>query len=169
MNVLNKYSGWTCDLIKQDMAKNSLPYTCLMSHVDGDFNLSTAIRNANAFGCKDIYYYGRRSWDRRGTVGTHHYTNLIFLDSMDSIKQLKSKYRFVAIECNIDRDCVSIHNYKIQPNTLFLFGEETKGLSNEVLDICDDFVYIPMLGSVRSLNVGTASGIVMAEAMRALT
>ena len=76
-------------------------------------------------------------------------------------------YRFVAIECNIERNCVSLFDYKIQPNTLFLFGEESKGLSDEVLDLCDDFVFIPMIGSVRSLNVGTASGILMSEAMKA--
>ena len=29
------------------------------------------------------------------------------------------------------------------------------------LGMADDVVYIPQLGSVRSLNVGTASGIVM--------
>jgi tRNA G18 (ribose-2'-O)-methylase SpoU len=50
---------------------------------------------------------------------------------------------------------------------MFIFGEESKGLSDEILDLCEDYVYIPMIGSVRSLNVGTASGILMAEAMKA--
>jgi tRNA G18 (ribose-2'-O)-methylase SpoU len=86
---------------------------------------------------------------------------------MDAIKALKSQYRFVAIECNIERNCVSLYDYKIQPNTLFIFGEESKGLSDEMLDLCDDYVFIPMVGSVRSLNVGTASGILMSEAMKA--
>jgi tRNA G18 (ribose-2'-O)-methylase SpoU len=42
-----------------------------------------------------------------------------------------------------------------------MFGEEQRGLSAEALLLADDIVYIPMRGSVRSFNVGTASGIAM--------
>jgi tRNA (guanosine-2'-O-)-methyltransferase len=42
-----------------------------------------------------------------------------------------------------------------------LFGEEGRGLSQEAIESADDIVYIPQLGSVRSLNLGTASGIAM--------
>jgi tRNA G18 (ribose-2'-O)-methylase SpoU len=169
MNVLNKYAGWTTELIREDVQKNTLPYACMMSHVEGDFNISTALRNANAFGCKEFFYFGTKKWDRRGSVGTYHYSNITHLKTFEDIKELKNTYRFVAIECNIDRNCKSIFDYKIQPNTLFIFGEETKGLDNDILDLCDDYVYIPMIGSVRSLNVGTASGILMSEAMKSIS
>ena len=166
MNLLDKYSQWSVDLVREDVRKNTLPYSCLMSHVEGDFNMSTAIRNANAFGCKELFYFGKKDWDRRGAVGTHHYSLVTQLKDLDSIKSLKEQYKFVAIECNLDRNCTSFFDYKIQPNTLFIFGEESKGLSDEILDLCDDYVFIPMMGSVRSLNVGTASGIIMSEAMK---
>lgn len=165
-NVLDKYAQWSVDLIREDVRKSTLAYACLMSHVEGDFNMSTAIRNANAFGCKELFYFGQKRWDKRGSVGTHHYSLVTHLKDIDAIKALKADYRFVAIECNINRNCVSLYNYKIQPNTLFIFGEESKGLSDDILDLCDDYVYIPMIGSVRSLNVGTASGILMSEAMK---
>jgi tRNA G18 (ribose-2'-O)-methylase SpoU len=42
-----------------------------------------------------------------------------------------------------------------------IFGQEQIGIPKEVLDMCDDVVYIRQFGTVRSLNVGTASGIVM--------
>lgn len=168
MNVLDKYMAWTVDLIKQDVQSNTLPYACMMSHVEGDFNISTAIRNANAFGCREFFYYGKKGWDRRGSVGVQNYSLISHLSSFDEIKALKEKYKFIAIECNIERDCKNINDYIIKENSLFIFGEEARGISSELLDICDEFVYIPMIGSVRSLNVGTASGIVMAKAMNAL-
>jgi tRNA G18 (ribose-2'-O)-methylase SpoU len=46
-------------------------------------------------------------------------------------------------------------------NTLLLIGEEGIGITPETLELCDKFVYIPQFGSVRSLNAGVASGIVM--------
>jgi tRNA G18 (ribose-2'-O)-methylase SpoU len=41
------------------------------------------------------------------------------------------------------------------------FGEEGTGLSKETMELCDIVVHITQYGSVRSLNVGTASGIAM--------
>jgi tRNA G18 (ribose-2'-O)-methylase SpoU len=46
-------------------------------------------------------------------------------------------------------------------NTLMCFGQEQMGLPPEIIDRCQNVVYIKQYGSVRSLNVGTASGIAM--------
>ena len=56
---------------------------------------------------------------------------------------------------------IPITSYQWDPETFMIFGEERRGLSPMALGMADDIVYIPQLGSVRSLNVGTASGIVM--------
>ncbi len=168
VNVLDKYKSWEVDLIREDVQKHTLPYACMMSHVDGDFNLGTVLRNANAFGCKELFYYGKKNWDRRSSVGTQHYSQFTHLKSIDEIIELKKKYRFVGVECNIDRYCQNFTTYDIQPNSLFIFGEESKGLSDEILDLCDEYVFIPMIGSVRSLNVGVASGIIMNSVMNKL-
>jgi tRNA G18 (ribose-2'-O)-methylase SpoU len=42
-----------------------------------------------------------------------------------------------------------------------IFGQEQIGIPQDVLDMCDDVVYIPQYGSVRSINVGCASSIIM--------
>jgi tRNA G18 (ribose-2'-O)-methylase SpoU len=42
-----------------------------------------------------------------------------------------------------------------------IFGQEQVGVPQELLEIANDTVYIAQYGSVRSLNVGTASGVVM--------
>jgi tRNA G18 (ribose-2'-O)-methylase SpoU len=47
------------------------------------------------------------------------------------------------------------------PNTLFIFGEEGVGLTPQMQSFCQDIVEIEMYGSVRSLNCGVASGILM--------
>jgi tRNA G18 (ribose-2'-O)-methylase SpoU len=47
-----------------------------------------------------------------------------------------------------------------------LFGHEVDGLAAELLDLCDTYVRIPMLGRKHSLNVATAGGVVMYELLR---
>jgi tRNA G18 (ribose-2'-O)-methylase SpoU len=160
LNVIDKYKSWDIQQIKQDVQEHTLPYAVLMQHIGGDYNISTLVRNANAFGVRRVYYYGRKKWDRRGSVGTHHYTDLIHIDSLKGVESLKSTYHIVGIENNLP-EAKDISEFVARPDTLFVFGEEGSGIQKEILDLCDEIVYIPQRGSVRSLNVGTCSGIVM--------
>ena len=160
LNVIDRYKSWNVQQIKEDVQNHTLPYAVLMQHISGDYNISTLVRNANAFGAQRVYYYGRRKWDRRGSVGTHHYTDLIHLDDLEGVKCLKNEYHVVGVENNLARS-KDISQFEARPNTLFIFGEEGFGIHKEILDLCDEVIYIPQRGSVRSLNVGTCSGIVM--------
>jgi len=63
---------------------------------------------------------------------------------------------------------VPLSTYNFAPNTLFVFGEEGVGLTPAMQDMCEDIVEIPMYGSVRSLNCGVASGIVMYSFMESI-
>lgn len=48
----------------------------------------------------------------------------------------------------------------------FLIGNEAKGLSDEIADMADTYVKIPMAGKVESLNAAVASSILMYETAR---
>ncbi|KHO54611.1 MAG: rRNA methylase [archaeon GW2011_AR19] len=41
------------------------------------------------------------------------------------------------------------------------FGNETRGLSQEVLDACDFFIQIPMYGIIESINLSSSASIVL--------
>jgi tRNA G18 (ribose-2'-O)-methylase SpoU len=135
-----------------------------MEHWQGDFNISTLIRNANAFNAEKVFYLGKKRFDRRGTVGSHHYVDLVFLDgSVSKLVDLKKQYTFVAIDNNVP-NTYKLGNFnwaELKKPPLLIFGEEGVGLTKETLKLADYTVEIPQFGSVRSLNVGTSSGIVM--------
>lgn len=46
-----------------------------------------------------------------------------------------------------------------------VMGAEDKGISPEVLKLCDNLVSIPMMGEVASLNVSVAAGVMMYQAV----
>lgn len=148
------------DLIREDLKKHTFPYAVCMENFIGDFNIGTVIRNANAFGVQEVFYVGQKKWDRRGAVGTYHYTSVNFLSSYDQLVELKNKYSFFVGVDNIPGS-VPMDNYEWKSNSLLIFGEEGCGLTPITQSLCDDIVAIKMFGSVRSLNCGTASGIVM--------
>ncbi len=47
-----------------------------------------------------------------------------------------------------------------------VMGAEDKGVSPEVLRLCDELVRIPILGNISSLNVSVAAGVMIYEAVR---
>jgi len=50
--------------------------------------------------------------------------------------------------------------------TCIIMGAEDKGVSYENLSLCDEWVKIPMLGTIESLNVSVAAGILIYEAVK---
>jgi tRNA G18 (ribose-2'-O)-methylase SpoU len=160
-NVADHLKSKTVEEIRQYLKDTSNPFAVCAEHVIGDFNLGTLVRNANAFNAKEVFYIGNKKWDHRSAVGVHNYTEVKWLASLDELIKLQERYVFVGIDCV--PGAVSLHSYNIPANPLFIFGEEGVGLTPIVQKMCKDVVYIPQFGSVRSINVGTASGIIMHE------
>lgn len=50
--------------------------------------------------------------------------------------------------------------------TLFVFGNEVRGLSPQLKSLCDELIEIPMFGTKESLNVATTAGIILFSAIR---
>ncbi len=58
---------------------------------------------------------------------------------------------------------------KVAPNSVLVFGNETEGMPERILAKHPEQCFrIPMRGPVRSLNLATATGIVLYEALRQL-
>lgn len=160
-NVSDFYKYWYDDAIRADLDTKRHEFVVVVERINGDFNFSTVVRNNNAFLGSKVIRCGIKRYDKRGTVGTHHYEHLDYNESVvDTIKYYRSiGYRIVAVD-NVD-GAKELNEYIWQPKSVMLFGEEGRGLSQEALELSDDIVYIRQYGSVRSLNVGTASGIIM--------
>ena len=170
-NVVDRYKDWSTESIRRDLQRTANPFAVCMEHWQGDFNISTLIRNANAFNAEKVFYLGKKRFDRRGTVGTHHYVDLVYLDGgIPDLVELKNRYTFIGIDNNISKTH-KLHEFDwnvLEKPPLMFFGEEGTGLTDEVLNLCDYRIEIEQYGSVRSLNVGTSSGLVLYELSRHL-
>ncbi|MEI6144743.1 MAG: TrmH family RNA methyltransferase, partial [Candidatus Berkelbacteria bacterium] len=63
----------------------------------------------------------------------------------------------------LEQTNVSI-NYKkfdFQKPVAIIVGHEVDGISDDLLQLCDGIVEIPMYGIANSLNVSTAAGIIL--------
>lgn len=164
-NITDNYKNdrlikWTTELIRKDLQSKAFPYAVLMENFQGDFNLSSVIRSTNAFNGREVFFLGNKQWDRRGTVGTHHYTDVKRLKNRDELLKLKDTYTFVALENSVP-STIALSDFEWPRLPLLILGEEGVGITPDTLALCDHFVHIPQFGSVRSLNAAVAGSIAM--------
>ncbi len=84
----------------------------------------------------------------------------IYDDIFEAIKDLKSAgYRVFAAE--ISEGSTYLSNVMIPKKWVLIMGHEGKGISQKVLELCDEVVTIEMQEGIKSLNVSVAASIIM--------
>ncbi len=149
---------------KQDL--NSIKGNVIM--LDGlqdPGNVGTIIRSAVAFNF-DTIIVGNNTVDiynekvLRASEGMIYNVNIIKQDLVDSIMELKLKgYTIIGTKVDNGKKIEDI----ICEKYAFIVGNEGNGISDEILNMCDEYIYIDMNKKCESLNVGIASSIVMYE------
>lgn len=76
------------------------------------------------------------------------------------IRRLRSEgWHIVGVEQ--DARAVDFRTFKAAEKTLYIFGNEVRGVSKSLRDACDTLIEIPMKGKKESLNVAVTAGIVL--------
>ncbi len=159
--VRDEYKGMAPEEIKAALDRKRFPFAVCVANVEYDFNLGTIIRNANAFLAREVVIYGRRKMDLRGAMGAHVYENVVHVrDAAEFERHVRERgYKVVCFE--EARGAVALQEFAWPPNPLMIFGQEGPGVPAEVRALANATVFIPLFGSMRSINVGVAAGIAM--------
>ena len=165
-NVIDKYKGLSVAEIKDDLNRSRHNFHIAIENFQHDFNIGTIARNANAFNAAGIHIIGRRHWNRRGAMKTEAYMNIFHHETVaefiDWVKQ--NNLKLIAIDNQ--KGSKKLNNAKLEKGSILVFGNESDGLSKEMIEACREMVAIEQFGSTRSVNVGVASGILMYEFVR---
>jgi len=134
-------------------------------------NLGSIIRSANAFNADGLFIIGHgvdvyEPKVIRASLGSIFFTKIITIESMeileDYIQDQKKKNNMEVIGTD-STGTVSLKEYKIKKPVMVIIGNEAKGMSVKLQDVCDTIIKIPMEGNVNSLNVSSAASIIMWE------
>lgn len=165
-NVIDKYKGLSVAEIKDDLDRSRHDFHVAIENFQHDFNIGTIARNANAFNAAGIHIIGRRHWNRRGAMKTEAYMNIFHhetvMEFIDWVKQ--NNLKLIAIDNQ--KGSKKLNEIELEKGSILVFGNESDGLSKEMVEACKEMVAIEQFGSTRSVNVGVASGILMYEFVR---
>ena len=141
----------------------------LVDKVQDPGNMGTIIRSAHAAGAAGIVMtkgtvdiYNDKTL--RSTMGSIFYIPIVEDDSLDFVKSLKKEgYKLVVSSLQGKNN---FFEENLQGKVMIAVGNEGKGVSDEVYDIADIKVKIPMPGEAESLNVAVATSIMIYEKIR---
>lgn len=137
----------------------------ILDDIQDPGNLGTIIRSACAFEI-DTVVLSKKTVDLyndkviRSTQGMHFSKNIIVRDIKNFINEIKDEYQILGTNVNNGKDIKDIY---INEKCAIIIGNEGQGISKEINDLLNEFVYIKMSNFCESLNASVAASILMYE------
>ncbi|MCQ2228675.1 MAG: 23S rRNA (guanosine(2251)-2'-O)-methyltransferase RlmB [Bacteroidales bacterium] len=148
--------------------KNETPLVLVLDGITDVRNFGAIVRSANCAGVHAVVVPEKGAAPINGesvktSAGALHYMPVCVSKKLFfAVKTLKDKgYKIIgATEHGAD----DFHNVDFKGPTAIIMGSEDKGISAQLLKLCDQNAKINMYGNVESLNVSVAAGIILFEA-----
>ena len=138
----------------------------ILDNIQDPGNLGTIIRSAVAFNI-DTIVLSNDTVDLynpkvvRSNQGMMFHVNIIKRNIISFIHELKNEgYKIVGTKVTNGHD---VRDAKIYSHFALIIGNEGKGISYDVDNLCDEYLYIKMDNNCESLNASVAASILMYE------
>lgn len=143
----------------------------LILYLDGvgnPHNLGAILRTAAHFGIKYVAL-PKDSFVRlspaanRTSEGAAEFVSLVQVEDVERFFDSLQERGFSSYGFTADEENPSLYETRISEKSVFVFGNEVKGVSGLVSAIVEKSLRIPGTGAVESLNVSVAAALAMAE------
>ena len=101
---------------------------------------------------------------KRAGLDYWHSVHITYYDSFEEVTEAHAGARFFFASTRVTKRYT---DFEFRDGDFFVFGRETKGLPQDMLDAhADTCMTLPMTDKVRSLNLANSAAIVVFEALR---
>jgi tRNA (guanosine-2'-O-)-methyltransferase len=144
--------------------------TVVLENIHDPHNVSAILRSCDAVGILQVHllYTVEEFPEIANTAssGSHKWLELIRHNSVESCFSVLHSEGFRILATRIDPNAKSLYGNDFTEPTVFVLGNEHRGISKETAALADQQIYIPMMGMAESLNVSVASAVCLFEAFR---
>ena len=162
MDELNRISK---DDFKQ---ADKLPIIIVLDNVRSLSNVGAFFRTADAFRIGELFLCGITACPphreiHKTALGADETVKWRYFDTTEAACQtLKAEgYKIFAVE-QVEGS-FSLEDFRFEPQTAYILGNEVEGVSEEALPYCDGAIELPQAGTKHSINVSVCAGIIMWE------
>lgn len=137
----------------------------ILDSIQDPGNLGTIIRSCVAFNINNIVINDKcvdpfSSKVIRASQGMIFKVNIVKKDLTEYLKSIKGNIFIYGTKVINGKSLKTIEK---KSKFAIIMGNEGNGVDNKLLDLCDDYIYIPMNNKCESLNVGVATSIILYE------
>ena len=144
----------------------------LLHNIRSAHNVGSVFRTADAAGVSKIFLsgYTPQPVDRFGrarvdiskvALGAERYLPWEYEKNAYAIVSKLRKEGWSIVGVEQDGRAMDYREFKLKGPTLFVFGNEVRGISPALRKKCDELIEIPMRGKKESLNVAVTAGIIL--------
>lgn len=147
------------------------PFLLILDNITDPHNLGACLRSADAVGVHAVIAprdkaVGLTPVARKVASGAAEVVPFIQVTNLARVmKELKDRGVWL-VGTYLDDTAQSLYTSKLNGPLGIVMGAEGTGMRRLTREHCDGLVYIPMAGSVDSLNVAVATGVTLFEARR---
>lgn len=144
------------------------PIIVVLDNIRSLNNIGSVFRSSDAFLIEKIYLCGITAQPphndiRKTALGSTETVDWEYCENtLEVIQKLKSQNVKI---CSIEQaeNATMLNNFEPQPNTTYalVFGNEVKGVAQDVVDASDLVIEIPQYGTKHSLNISVSAGVVI--------
>lgn len=138
----------------------------MLDEISSTENIGSIARSAAALGVNSylVPTQGPHPYNRRALRVSMGYVSKLkvhlYEDIFSTCQTLKNMgYKIFAAE--VTQTSTPLMSVEIPQKWVLLMGHEGKGISQEILNICDEIVTIEMEEGIKSFNVGVAASLIM--------
>ena len=144
------------------------PIIIVLDNVRSLNNVGSVFRTADAFLIEAVYLCGitgtppHKEIQKTALGATESISWKYFKETLDAVDELKREnYLVFAIEQA--ESAIMLNNFmpSRRQKIAIIFGNEVKGVQQEVIDASTDVIEIPQVGTKHSLNIAVSVGVVM--------
>jgi tRNA G18 (ribose-2'-O)-methylase SpoU len=125
-------------------------------------NIGSFFRLADAFGAEIVFINPLTTINKGIKTACGSENHVIY--SVLSLAEFLIRYEsFQIIPIELTSKANSIFESTLPEKAIFVFGNESYGVEQTLLDLCSTHIYIPMFGVNNSMNVSHSASIVLYE------
>lgn len=158
------------DVLEKIAASDKTPLIVLMDSITDIRNFGAIARSAECAGVDALIMPKKNSAPVNGdavksSAGALTIIPICRVGSIRNTLKLLSE-RGMTLVAATEKADKAIYDADLTKPTVLIMGSEDKGISREVLKMCDVTVSIPMIGKTESLNVSAAAAVILFETLR---
>ncbi len=156
--------------MREVLARRQFDLQVVVDHVHDPHNASAILRTSDGFGVSTINLLYQREEFPEISAGVAGYakkwlTIRRFEAASEMVEALHAEGLRV-YATNLEPGSLDYREVDWTQPSAVVFGNEHRGCTQEVIDLADASVLIPMQGMAQSFNVSVSAGIVLSEAFR---